>query len=77
MGPVLRSVTGVPLQAQEVRQLLSLFDADGNGAVSKLEFSTFMTWAVLRSFFQDQQQPPKLDQDGDEGSDGGAAASLL
>ena len=49
LTPVFRQVTKVLLKVSEVRVLLALFDADGNGELSKVEFGNFVVWSILRA----------------------------
>ena len=49
LAPIFRQVTKVLLKVSEVRVLLALFDADGNGELSKVEFGNFVVWSILRA----------------------------
>ena len=37
------------LQSMKERGVKDLFDADGNGELSKVEFGNFVVWSILRA----------------------------
>jgi len=45
----LRSVSNVQLLTAEVCSFVNIFDHDGNGVLSRLEFMSFVTWAIVRT----------------------------
>jgi len=65
----LRSICKVPMQSNEVRRFINLFDHDGNGELSRSEFSSFMTWTVIRKYLE--ENPPAL-IDGSDQAPGGS-----
>ena len=51
LRPLLRALAGVDFQAPEVRRFQRIFATDqASNALGRLEFGSFMTWAVVRTF---------------------------